>query len=172
MSTDSVVPAIGSAVLVTFFDGSHALSSVVAHVLGITGAAANLATPDGHPALTVAYPDPAADPAVLSRANWQKGYVRKASVVHFTHELATSGKESIVWGYPVVLSELPILIKPEAPATNPIFERPVDTEVPEVPLGLHDAVTLRSESEPEPVATTPGTPEVATGTETEPPAAA
>lgn len=172
MSEETAVPVIGGAVLVTFYNGAHELSSLVAHVLAITGSAAGLATEDGHPALTVAYPDPTADPSILSSANWQRAYVRKTGVVHFSHQSAVDGQQSIVWGYPVVLSELPILIKPEAPATNPIFERPVDTEVPEVPLGLHDAVTLRSESEPEPVATTPGTPEVATGTETEPPAAA
>ena len=60
-STENEVPVVGSAVVVTFYSGSQQLSSVVAHVLAITGAAANLATADGHPALTVAYPDPNAD---------------------------------------------------------------------------------------------------------------
>ena len=172
MSTDSKVPAIGSAVLVSSYDGNHAVFSLVAHVLGITGSAADLATPDGYPALTVAYPDPAADPAVLSSANWQKGYVRKASVVHFSSELATSGKESIVWGYPVALTEEPTLPKPDGDGVNPIFERPVDAEVPEIPLGQAGAVTLRSESDPIPVTDTPGAPGIPAGTEIEPPASA
>lgn len=156
-STENEVPVVGSAVVVTFYSGSQQLSSVVAHVLAITGAAANLATTDGHPALTVAYPDPNADPAVLLSAKWQNAYIRKTGVVHYSHELATDGKESIVWGYPVTPSELPTLIKRDAPAINPIFERPVDVEVPEVPVGQAGAVTLRSESEPITTATAPET---------------
>ena len=90
-------------------------------------------------------------------AKWQNAYIRKTGVVHYSHELATDGKESIVWGYPVTPSELPTLIKRDAPAINPIFERPVDVEVPEVPLGQAGAVTLRSESEPITTATAPET---------------
>jgi hypothetical protein len=76
---------------------------------------------------------------------------------------------------------------------NPIFQRnPPQTPAPEVPLGLHDAVTLRSESEPvaaspapvveqptpveQPVADsvdlvpdTPSAPEIPAGEATEPP---
>ena len=60
MSEETAVPVIGGAVLVTFYNGAHELSSGVAHVLAITGASAGLTTPDGKPALTVAYPDPTA----------------------------------------------------------------------------------------------------------------
>jgi len=146
--SEEKVPVIGGAVLVTFYSDTLKLSTLVAHVLAITGSAAGLATADGQPALTVAYPDPNADPAILSSPNWQKAYIRKTGVVHFSHQSAVDGQESIVWGYPVGVNDLPTLIKPEGAATNPIFERPVDAEVPEVPLGQAGAVTLRSESEP------------------------
>jgi hypothetical protein len=154
MSEESKVPTIGGAVLVSFYGELQKLSTIVAHVLAITGSGAGLDTADGIPAITVAYPDPTADPSILSSANWQKAYVRRTGVVHYTHQSAVDGKESIVWGYPVRLSDFPSLIKQDAPTINPVFDRPVDAEVPEIPLGLHGAVTLRSESEPATVTTT------------------
>lgn len=144
MSEETAVPVIGGAVLVTLYNGSHELSTLVAHVLAISGAAANLATADGRPALTVAYPDPTADPSILSSANWQRAYVRKTGVVHFSHQSAVDGQQSIVWGYPVELADLPVLIKPTGPASNPALDRqiagPEGTETP-----IDDTVRLRSE---------------------------
>lgn len=157
--TETKIPAIGSAVVVTFSNGKHELSSVVAHVLGITGTAADLTTTDGYPALTVAYPDPAADASVLSGVNWQAGYIRKTGVVHFTHELAISGKASAAWGYALTLSvkDKPALPKPAGDGTNSVFERQADVEIPEAQPGTHDTVLLRSESEPTASTATTGT---------------
>ena len=140
-------PAIGGAVQVTYYDGNHNLFSTVAHVLAITGTAADLATPDGQPALTVAYPDPTADPSILSGVNWQKGYVRKTGVVHYSHPLAVNGEHSVVWGYPVHPSATPHLMRPAGDGSNPIFQRPVDADVREVQMGLHGSPALRSESD-------------------------
>jgi hypothetical protein len=144
MSEETAVPVIGGAVLVTFYNGAHELSSLVAHVLAITGAAAGLTTADGQPALTVAYPDPTADPSILSSANWQRAYVRKTGVVHFRHQSAVDGQQSIVWGYPVELAELPQLIKPTGPASNPALERQI-VGAKGTEMQIDDTVRLRSE---------------------------
>ena len=144
MSKETAVPVIGGAVLVTFYNGAHELSSLVAHVLAITGAAAGLTTADGQPALTVAYPDPTADPSILSSANWQRAYVRKTGVVHFSHQSAVDGQQSIVWGYPVDLAELPKLIKPTGPASNPALERQI-VGAKGTEMQIDDTVRLRSE---------------------------
>ena len=144
MSEETAVPVIGGAVLVTFYNGAHELSSVVAHVLAITGSAAGLATEDGHPALTVAYPDPTADPSILSSANWQRAYVRKTGVVHFSHQSAVDGQQSIVWGYPLTPAELPKLIKPTGPASNPALDRQI-VGAKGTEMKIDDTVRLRSE---------------------------
>ena len=129
MPDETVVPIVGGAVMVTFYTANHVLKSAVAHVLAISGATAGLATEDGYPALTVAYPNPDASPAVLSSASWQYGFIRQTGVLHSSHKLTEDGSQSIVWGHALPQDQLPFLLQPEGVAANPIFDRAEDPAV-------------------------------------------
>lgn len=151
---DREKPIVGCPVVVSYFDGAHKVHSVVAHVLAITGVGAGLSTPDGMPALTVAYPDPEAEARVLSSANWQRAYVRRDSVVHFTHPDVNTGKISIAWGHAVDPSMFPHLIDQPAPiAPNPIFTRQ-DDPVPTQP-SMEQAAGVQTGKAPSPTTQTP-----------------
>lgn len=153
-SPDREKPRVGNPVVVSYFDGNHKVHSVVAHVLAITGAGAGLSTPDGMPAITVAYPDPDAEARVLSSANWQKAYVRRDSVVHFSHPDVNTGKISIAWGHAVDPSMFPDLIAEPAPIVpNPIFTRQ-DDPVPTQP-SMEQAIGVQTGKAPSPTTQTP-----------------
>jgi hypothetical protein len=124
---------------------------VVAHVLAISGGT-HLSTPDGAPALTVAFPDPAADPTVLQGPNFARAYRREVGVVHYSHPEAHTGRHSIVWGHALdqeELNEEALLEGPKHSSANPTYERhQPEANLPEIPQGLHGAPQLRSENEP------------------------
>lgn len=148
MPPSSAKPAIGKAVLVTYFDPKHEVKSQVAHVLSIGTLATELATEDGHPSLTLAFPSDSADPAKLGSPRWNDAYQRVSGVVHYTHPLARAGKVSVVWGYPVEVDVLPTLLTPEGNAENPIFERQELHEL-EPPTDLSQTVAVQSGKAPE-----------------------
>jgi len=144
------IPYVGGAVLVSHFDRHHVVHTVMAHVLAIAGGT-HLATPDGAPALTVAFPDPEADPIVLQGPNWARGYKRVTGVVHHSHPEAHTGHHSIVWGHALDQKELEdeaLLDGPKHSADNPVFQRhQPEANIAEIPQGFHGAPRLRSEDE-------------------------
>jgi hypothetical protein len=147
---ENAIPHIGGAVLVSYHDKHHVVRSVMAHVLAIAGGT-HLSTPDGMPAITVAYPDPAADPSTLQGPSFHKGYRRETGVVHHLHPDAQAGKHHIVWGHALDDDEMPddLLEAPKSSAANPVFDRhQPEVNTPEIQQGFHGAPALRSESDP------------------------
>lgn len=129
-------PQLGHAVLVTYFDGSHTLRSVVAHVLAVS------LSPDenGMPSLSVAFPTLPPDARKLSGPRFQEGYERRTGVVHYKHPDAIAGKVSIVWGHAADETTFPTLIQPGGDGQNPIFERHILEEPPKPPVAQVAAV--------------------------------
>jgi len=143
MSTKPTVPnladpVVGQPVAVAFFDGSHIVHFSVAHVLAV----GPLDPLTGKPTISVAYPDPAADPSILANASWFKGYIRQVGVQHFSHPEVQASKVSVAYGNP---QDLPAASKPELPkpagdGENPIFSRADDPQPTHVSLGQASAV--------------------------------
>jgi len=152
MTTErKIAPRVGGAVVVSHFDRHHKVHTVVAHVLAISGGI-HLLTPDGAPALTVAFPDPAADPTVLQGPNFARAYRREVGVVHHSHPEAQAGRHSIVWGHALdqeELNEEALLEGPKHSAVNSAYERhQPEANLAEIQQGLHGSPALRSELEP------------------------
>ena len=143
MSTLAATPVsalVGAAVLVTFYDGAHKMHTAFAHVLAKGPADVN-----GNPSLTVAFPDPAADPNILASANWSRGYRRMVGVLHSDHPEVIAGKESIAWGGTVatrgeLAGEGPTIPQPEGDATRPYLKRQEPAEATKVSTGQAAAV--------------------------------
>lgn len=143
MSTLAATPVsalVGAAVLVAVNNGSHQQHTVFAHVLAKGPVDVN-----GNPSLTVAFPDPAADPSILASANWSRGYRRMVGVLHAEHPDVISGKESIAWGGTVATrSELagegPKLPIPDGDGTRPYLKRQEPAEATKVSTGQAAAV--------------------------------
>ena len=144
----NIPPHVGGAVVVSHFDRHHVVRTAIAHVLAISGGT-HLSTPEGVPALTVAFPDPAADLAVLQGPTFARAYRREVGVVHHSHPEARTGRHSIVWGHALdqeQLNDEALLEGPEHSSANSVFDRHQPEHIPaEVPAGLHGAPTLRSE---------------------------
>ena len=136
-------PVVGQPVLVSFFDGNHNVHLSFAHVLAVGG----IDPITGKPTISVAYPDPAADPKILASAAWYKGYIRQTGVQHLSHPDVQDSKLSIAYGESLSPKDAPLPFSPQPAGTgiNPIFDRSVDVIPPEIAQGLHGAPALRSE---------------------------
>jgi hypothetical protein len=157
MATAAAVPEVRSlvrgAVLVSFFDGGHKTHTTFAHILAV-------GQPDdnGNAALTVAFPDPNADPAVLASANWQRGYRRVPGVKHVDHPDVTAGRESIAWGGNIATAadlkgEGPQIPQPEGDASRSYLKRQVPQEVPKP--SIEQNLAVQSGKAPQPTTVSP-----------------
>lgn len=148
---------VGAAVLVSFFDAGHKIHAAFAHVHAI-----GPADEDGNPTLSVAFPDPNADPVALTRASWQLAYRKVVGVKHVDHPDVQDGKESIAWGGDFASPEelkggAPEIPQPEGDGSRPYFKRQVPADVPRISDGqtqLNHAQELAAITQP--VATTAG----------------
>jgi hypothetical protein len=119
---------VGDAVVVRFYDGSHNGHSVIAHALGISPATEE----DVPPSLTLAFPDPNCDPAVLRSASWYQGYTRRMGVPHFSSSDVTEGRQLIAWAPLDSATELSVP-QPEGDGSKPYLGRGVpETPAPQI----------------------------------------
>ena len=143
---------IGQAVAVSFYNAAHKIMQTIAHVLAFASAQ----DPEHHELqITVVYPDPEANPVLLSSANWAAGYVRRTSVKHISHPSVQAGRESIAWGGVGVQSHgmfsipSPENLNPE----NPIYTREFNPKPTQV--SIEQAAAVQSGQAPEPTTQSP-----------------
>jgi hypothetical protein len=156
---DLGTPVVGSPIAVAFFDGDHVVHFSVAHVLSL----GPIEAATGKPTISVAYPDPDAEPTVLSSASWFKGYVRRTGVQHVSSPDVQESRVSIGYGDPVDLAKgaQPSIPAPAGDADNPIFDRADDVVPTHVSLG--QASIVQSAKTPRETVVSPLTSDLTTG---------
>ncbi|MDE2102775.1 MAG: hypothetical protein KGL39_36360 [Patescibacteria group bacterium] len=116
---------IGGAVMVSFYDSGHRIHSAFAHVL-----AEGPQDENGNPSLSVAFPDPDANPQKLASPKWYEAYRRVSGVLHVDNPAVVDGKVSIAWGGTIGSTQDlkgtgPEIPQPEGDASRPYYKRPV-----------------------------------------------
>jgi hypothetical protein len=154
---DLTDPVVGQPIAIAFFDGNHLVHFSVAHVLSV-GAIDELT---GKPTISVAYPDPGADPSVLANASWYRGYARRTGIQHFSHPDVQASRVSIAYGNPqdIPAASHPELPKPAGDGENPVFSRADDILPTHVSLG--QAASVQSAKNPRETVVSPLTSDLA-----------
>lgn len=125
-----LAPKVSDAVLISFYDGNHKTHSACAHILAVGPKDVN-----GKHELSIAFPDPAASPAVLASPVWHRAFHRVTGVKHHQHPKVLAGQESMCYCEPFLRSEeiadnAPQIEAPAGDGSRPYFKRPVPAEAP------------------------------------------
>ena len=87
----------GSLVRVASIISAAEIQHLFATVLSVAPIKPELVGEDDAPTISIAYVDPAADPAILGSASWHNALRRQVGVAHASHADVIAGKRSIYW---------------------------------------------------------------------------